>query len=605
MLHNGCGRNMVKPNARPPHAEGISTLTEFNAVLARHAENLDERFRIQCSPKLHALLMEPSLVPCENYLLSEILMMNGSDGRLTISWIDDTLELGPLYYYAGWRILNAFRNGSENVLDARERETLRVAQSIVAAASGSPVEKERQIHDALCNRIVYYKDEGRGEKDCAVGALLNGKADCSGYADAMLLCCGLAGIPCRYMSGKARETGEETDSGFSKEASHGWNLVKIAESWVSVDVTWADQTNYISYLYYNLGTADASLSYLWDSRALPVKMAVETDCATQLMPDQRRAVIHSLEDVYLTARKATTEDAHRVTFLCAGTPLWKTAEAEFLRMLSYGGWSIYSYSKRGRMLEVTNLQTKPNIIFCDTEEDALHAIGDFASAGEHSFSLYFRPTLAEALFAEERAGLKRLLSRSLLEDPDSFCYSRESGSVSMENASFLKQPLPVCLSEKEIRSFLRRELARKPKALAFLLPDGFDFTAVKDRVFTCVYSMGVKNYALFYIGNRIKFADLKYHPEFCLAKTRGDVESYLRLSRKSGKTNVRVFCSPELYSELKADKARAFWEMLKEAGYTYTGCKVFHNDRPCMLRAEWSDRAASGRTGEEDATDNE
>ena len=64
-----------------------------------------------------------------------------------------------------------------------------------------------------------------------------------------------------------------------------------------------------------------------------------------------------------------------------------------------------------------------------------------------------------------------------------------------------------------------------------------------------------------------------------------------------------VFCSPELYSELKADKARAFWEMLEEAGYT--GCKVFHNDRTGMLRAERSDRAARGRTGEEDAADNE
>lgn len=68
---------------------------------------------------------------------------------------------------------------------------------------GGAVEKERYIHDALCGRIGYYTNDESGEaKDCAEGALLDGLADCDGYADAMVLCCGLAGIPCRYMPAK-------------------------------------------------------------------------------------------------------------------------------------------------------------------------------------------------------------------------------------------------------------------------------------------------------------------------------------------------------------------------------------------------------------------
>lgn len=584
LMIRGCGVEKETIGTPTPSIERVSTVAEFDKALAEHAANLDEQFRIQCTPDLRAVLMEPSSVRTDTDLLGDICGMNGYLGRST-TWDGDTLEFQSISYYEGWRILNAVREGRSNSLDARERETLRIARALIGHAPGSPLEKERYIHDALCARVEYYKDDGeQGDKDCAIGALLNGKADCDGYADAMALCCGLAEIPCRYMIGKARETGEEADSRFSKEAGHMWNLVKIADRWVSVDVTWDDQTNRISYFNYNLGTTDASLLYLWNSRALLVEWAEETDSETQLMPDQRRIVVHSLEDVYFTARKATVEGVRQLTFLCTGALLWQTAKTEFFRMLACGGWGKNSSWKKGRMLEVTNLQTKTNIVFCDTEEDALHAIGDFASAGEHSFSLYFRPALADALFAEELVGLKRLLSSSLLENPDSFHYSRNSGSVSMENATFLKRPLPVCHSENEIRFLLRGELAKRPAALVFLLPDGFDFTAVKDRVFDCVYSMGVKQFAWVSIGNRIRISNLEYHSEFRFAETREDVEAYLRSSFKSGKTDVRVFCSPELYSELKADNVRAFWEMLEEAGYGK--CSVCSNDRTGMLSAE-------------------
>lgn len=580
----GCGSDKEKPKALQQCVDLVSTLAEFNGELAMHAANLDDCFQIQCTPELHSLLMEPSFVSSKNNLLSEIVVMNGSDGRVTFSWTDDTLELGSLSYYAGWRILNAVWNGCENRLSKRERETLRMAQSIVAAASGPPVEKERHIHDALCNRIVYYtNDEMREDKDCAIGALLNGKADCDGYADAMMLCCGLAGIPCRYMRGTMRHAGEDDLLPFSKDAGHMWNLVQIAGSWISVDVTCDDQPSRISYLYYNLGTADASFAYLWDQRAMFVDLAMETDSEIQLMPDQRRVAVQSLDEVYSTARRATLEKASRFTFICSGTPLWQTMETEFNRMLACGGWNSYQFSQSGRMLEVTNIKTDNNPRFCDTEDDALRAIRDFAASGTHSFSLHFRPALAEALFAKERAGLKRLLSLSLLENPETFRYSQKSGSMSLENASFT-QPLPVCHSAAEILTMLRRELARRPTTLAFLLPNGFDFDAEKDGVFNCVWSMGVEHYTWSFFGNRIRLLDLEYYGEFCLVETQEEVVEYLRSAHESGKTVLRIYCPPDLYVALKADKLRLFWKLLKEAGYT--GCMVYSNDKTGMLKAE-------------------
>lgn len=180
-----------------------------------------------------------------------------------------------------------------------------------------------------------------------------------------------------------------------------WNLVEIAGSWVSVDVTWGVQANGISYLSYNLGREDAVLVYRWDPRVLFVELAEETDSASRLMPDQRRTVVRSLEEVYRAARLAAEDHARRFTFLCPDRPLWQTAGTEFHRMLSRGGWKSYRHVQGGRMLEVTDIQTDANLRFCDTKEEALGTIRGFASAGVESFALDFRPALVDALLADD------------------------------------------------------------------------------------------------------------------------------------------------------------------------------------------------------------
>lgn len=584
LLLRACGRVREEAEVPSPPGEGtVSTADAFDRVLAEHAARLDGQFRIPCTPSLHALLEEPSAARPGSDLLSEIRSMNGSHG-CTMGWIGDTLEFDAISYYAGWRILCAYRNGREGELDGREQATLRAARNLVAGARGSPVEKERYIHDALCERITYYTNGvGQEDKDCAVGALLDGLADCDGYADAMVLCCGLAGIPCRYMHGNARDPGEIAASRISEDAGHMWNLVEISGCWVSVDATWDDQADRISYLSYNLGRTDASQAYCWDTRALFVKLAEEVDETRQLMPDQRRTVIRSLEEVYQTARQATAGGVRRVTFVALGTPPWQTEKTAFHRMLARGGWKSYRHVQGGRMLEVTEIQTDARIRFCDTERDALDTIREFAEAGEGSFALYFRPGLADVLLADRCAGLERLLSRSRLAEPGVFRYSEESGSVRLAEAAFAPLP-PLCRSEREIRSLLRRELAGKPVELAFLLPERFDFEAVRPRVADCIHSMGVESYAWSRTGDRVRLLDLEYYGEFRLVDTWEEVTAYLRSALGSGKHVVRVFCPPDLYAILAADHAKAFWKMLEDAGFKEG--TVYRNDRTGMLSAE-------------------
>lgn len=583
LLLRSCGGG---EDEAPPADDGRTgaTLAEFNEALARHAANLDATFLIPCSPQLRAVLEQPSSALPGIDLFGELRSMNGICGRFGLTWHDEAVELSDVSYYAGWRILNAVRNGRLDMLDARERETLRAAEALVAGTSGLPVERERRIHDALCERIEYFTDDGpHGDKDCAIGALLNGWADCDGYSDAMVLCCGLAGIPCRYMHGNARETKGFAASRVSKESGHMWNLAKIAGRWVSVDATWDDQDGYISHLSYNLGTKDAALTYRWDPRILFADWAEETNQETQLPPDLRRTVVSSLEDVYFAARQAAVRKVRQFAFVCPGAPLWETAEEEFCRMLSRGGWKHYHYSTMGRLMEARDIQIEENLRFCDTEEACLDAIRDFADAGTGSFSLYFRPGLADALLADDCNGLKRLLARSVLENPGTFSYSPEGGSVTLEDASFAAAPTP-CASERELMLLLRSELANRPEALSVLLPSGFDFPVVEDRVFDCVRSMGVATFSWSLVGNRLRLVDLAYHAEFRIVNTRTDVEAYLRSAHNRGKNAPRIFCPPDLYAALEADGARAFRKMLEEAGYV--NCRVYVNERLGMLGAE-------------------
>ena len=179
----------------------VSTLQEFAAAVEKHTGRLETSFSISCAWTLTKELKMTSPVGKGVIQLSEIMMRAGCD-YYTVTWYDDHVMLSGIGYYAGWKILYCWQTGTTSMLSSREAETLEKALALVSGASGSDLEKERYIYDTLCAAVTYEQaEDSSGDKDCAIGALLNGRADCDGYSDAMLLCCGLAGIPCRYIHG--------------------------------------------------------------------------------------------------------------------------------------------------------------------------------------------------------------------------------------------------------------------------------------------------------------------------------------------------------------------------------------------------------------------
>ena len=77
----------------------------------------------------------------------------------------------------------------------------------------------------------------------AYGALVEGRAVCQGYSDAVKIICDYYGIPCVCISGTS-------DGG-----GHMWNAIQMEDGkWYFVDLTWDDQESSIYYDFFLIGS---------------------------------------------------------------------------------------------------------------------------------------------------------------------------------------------------------------------------------------------------------------------------------------------------------------------------------------------------------------
>ena len=166
-------------------AEKAASLRDFAAALETHTAQLEDSFTIPCDASVIKALKQPSPIGKDQTLLAEFMSTAGCAGSYRYGWETGSVRLSDVSYYAGWRILHLWQNGQTDLLLTREKQTLEAALTLVSGADGSDLEKERYIHDALCDRITYQPEEGSGEKDCATGALLNTdtRTQCCSAAD--------------------------------------------------------------------------------------------------------------------------------------------------------------------------------------------------------------------------------------------------------------------------------------------------------------------------------------------------------------------------------------------------------------------------------------
>lgn len=102
------------------------------------------------------------------------------------------------------------------------------AHKEIIGASGE-YEHALKIHDYIIEKCTYVIGEDMKYSSTAYGCLVEGKANCEGYAKAFNLLASDAGLKCVLVTGT-------TDKG----ENHAWNQVCIDGEWYNVDVTWDD-----------------------------------------------------------------------------------------------------------------------------------------------------------------------------------------------------------------------------------------------------------------------------------------------------------------------------------------------------------------------------
>lgn len=136
-------------------------------------------------------------------------------------------------------------------------------------------QKERALHDWLCNHVSYDYNISVGTT-CSYGAIVDGQAVCEGYSEAFTELLHRAGIDAATVYGFALP-----EENFSNN-SHAWNIVCISGDWYYVDVTWDDDTYPIRYDYFNMSTEQMALDHVNGIGTFPLCGSTAKPSATQL-----------------------------------------------------------------------------------------------------------------------------------------------------------------------------------------------------------------------------------------------------------------------------------------------------------------------------------
>ena len=254
----------------------VDSLEAFKSLFLGLTEHLTPEFYIECSEDLYAQLTENDFE-----LLYHIEDASGIARRNMTYWTDNyRLLYSEITYYPGYRVLNRWRMNDFSDMTDIDWALYNAAQEIVGRAqaeASDTLSLEKYLHDEIARRTVYYTN-GNSElerKDTAVGVLLDGSADCDGYADAFYLLGNLAGFTVRLVHGTTVNATEENPY-------HMWNEIYLNTQWYAVDVTWDDHDNEEFspyYIYLNVGGDKLRYTHTWDSASLLDPIAEETGAA--------------------------------------------------------------------------------------------------------------------------------------------------------------------------------------------------------------------------------------------------------------------------------------------------------------------------------------
>lgn len=236
----------------------VQTLDELKQCLFHHTQALNSEFTIQCTPTLYSQISKN-----EFELVNTVEENCGIYSRtMTYSDSSKTIAYSDIEYLPGFYVARSIRLGQTARLTGKKltlyNEAQRILRQINSSQYSDPAELQFALQDAIMSRTTYYKSNTNGEQDTAIGALLNGRAECDGYADAFYLLADMAGFQVVFQAGESYKDSE----------GHMWNLIRHNDQWYITDVTWCDSDGELNYHFYaNIGRDIADKAYIWNEQA--------------------------------------------------------------------------------------------------------------------------------------------------------------------------------------------------------------------------------------------------------------------------------------------------------------------------------------------------
>ncbi|MBR4903118.1 MAG: hypothetical protein IKZ53_00435 [Selenomonadaceae bacterium] len=190
-----------------------------------------------------------------------------------------TAYLFEISEYPGERVAWAYKNGDNSFLNEDEMKLYNLAVKIVNDAknfSNNLLWQELYIHDRITELATYYTEKPQpayARFQTAIGALIDGKANCQGYTDAFYM----LGNMCGIKVGKV--------NGYANNGMHTWNTVNFNDDRTYfTDVTWDDATfkfndtgEYPTFAYFNASTDIAGTTHQWFADYVPQNLQQTPD----------------------------------------------------------------------------------------------------------------------------------------------------------------------------------------------------------------------------------------------------------------------------------------------------------------------------------------
>ena len=560
---------------RPDEEAGgrASTMADFVRLFNAHTETMQTEFEIMITDELQKELFGNSSVSDQYSLFAE-LRENCGIISLDSYTIGHFLGVNNIQYYPGRIILQAYNSGKTDALSSRERQTLNAALEIAGAASGTELERERKIHDLLCDRIVYYTDEiSHDENDCAIGALLNGKADCDGYADAFYLCGNLAGLKVKYQHGDsllpANSDGENDGNQVEQDGSHMWNLIHILGKWIMVDVTWDDNEIGCSYVYYNQGRNQAGVTHIWDERAVTVDLLPASDNSFR-NKDLEQIEVRNWKEVYNLLMASSAIRKERICLSYPASLDLRTSRERLDNNIRSVGIKDYYWDLSSECAEIYQIEYYDHFSICNTKQEIIDYINSRASAAGSDFWVYLSPDFSLQMFANDMRGLKAAFAKTRLLTPFTFSYNEEYRRIQFSNPGFYSPK--ATLAEYTVRtlddvsSALAAHAKEKPDRILF---DswGIDLQQNHEAFSVALYSSGIESFSWTFSGSFALITDITYYDHFKICSTSEEAVAYMKYCKNKKLSSIRIYCaSDEFYSFLHDNQSEEFFDLMEEAG---------------------------------------